>query len=151
MPPFLFFSLFSGQFPEGNTLRKNRPWLKKPVDFCADQEHDAFIGQEEEMVAIVVTRSASMPSSCMGRYEYSAVVDVPYWKAWNKRWKPAMVSEHCRDVYRVIWTSAPGNVGKTEKCAAFRNKARAEEIAQQWNNARDMASAEQIVGAGGSA
>jgi hypothetical protein len=77
------------------------------------------------MVAIVVTKAAAMPQSCKGRYRSVAVVDVPYWKAWEAfefygpprwltlpswqvpGWQPREISERCRDVYRVLWDLGP--------------------------------------------
>jgi len=104
------------------------------------------------MVAIVVVKSASMPHSCWGRYVSVSVCDINRTGIeWDDDFQPVMASARCRTVDRVLWDSGPVSVGKSERCASARAKARAEQIARDYNNARDMATAEQIIGAGGSA
>jgi hypothetical protein len=103
-----------------------------------------------EMTAIVVCRSAAMPSSCMGKYRKVYVVDVDYWKAWGD-WEPPQVRSGARHVRRIVWDSGPQGVGKTERSAFARALKRGQELAQEWNNAGDMATAELLIGAGGSA
>jgi hypothetical protein len=100
------------------------------------------------MVAIVVTKSAAMPSSCMGNYRKVAVVDVPYWLAWQKDFQPREISERCKEVLRVIRNYGPQSVGKTERCAYQRTIKAAQELANEYNNSRDMATAEQLISTG---
>ena len=118
------------------------------------------------MVAIVVTKAAAMPQSCKGRYRRVAVVDVPYWKAWEAfefygpphwltlpswqvpGWQPREISERCRDVYRVLWDLGPQSCGKTERYGYARAVARAREFAEQWNSAGDVGEAEQLISSG---
>ena len=102
------------------------------------------------MTAIVVTRSAAMPASCWGRYRKVYVIDVDYWKAWDT-WEPPQVRQGAKHVIRILWDSGPQSVGSTKRCGFARAVARAEQLASEFNNARDMASAEAIIGAGGSA
>ena len=102
------------------------------------------------MTAIVVSKSASMPSSCRGIYRKIYVVDVDYWMTWNG-WEPPQVRDGAKHVRRIIWDSGGQSVGKTARCAFQRALARGHEIAAAWNNASDMATAELIIGAGGSA
>lgn len=105
------------------------------------------------MPAIVVTRSASMPSSCKGHYRKVVVLEVPYWKAWQEGWEPRQATERDKDVYRVLWNLGPQSVGKTDRCAYRRAIAAAEKYAEAFNNGdeREMADAEALIGAGGSA
>lgn len=103
------------------------------------------------MVAIVVTKSASMPASCKGNYRKVAVIDVPYWLTWNENYQPAMISERCKDVLRIIRDYGPQSVGKTERCGYQRALASARQLATDYNNSRDMADAQALIGAGGSA
>jgi hypothetical protein len=100
------------------------------------------------MVAIVVTKSAAMPSSCKGHYRKVAVVDVPYWLAWQKDFQPREISERCKEVLRVIRNYGPQSVGKTERCAYQRTIKAATELAHEYNNSRDMATAEQLISTG---
>jgi hypothetical protein len=104
------------------------------------------------MVAIVDSKSASMPSSCKGTYRWVRVLDVPYWLAWQHdmgQWAPVSVRD--KNVLRVIREFGPCSVGKTERCAFQKALTAAREVAQQYNAAGDAATAEQIIGAGGSA
>ena len=100
------------------------------------------------MVAIVVTKSASMPSSCRGNYRKVAVVDVPYWLAWDKNWQPREISERCKDILRVIRNYGPQSVGKTERCAYQQAIKAATALAAEYNNSRDVATAELLISTG---
>ena len=103
------------------------------------------------MVAIVVTKSASMPASCRGIYRRVAVVDVDYWLAWDTSYQPREISLRCKGVNRIVFDLGPQSVGTTLRCAYQRALVRAHQIADDYNNVRDMADAEAIIGAGGSA
>lgn len=103
------------------------------------------------MVAIVVHKSASMPASYKGKYRRVAVIEVNYWLAWDADYQPAMMTTRCRDVLRVIHDYGPQSLGKTERCGFRRAMAAAQALADKYNSSRDMASAEQLIGAGGSA
>jgi hypothetical protein len=101
------------------------------------------------MIAIIYTASAAMPSSCKGTYRNVHVIAVNYWNAWNPNFRPSSIRG--KDVLRVIRSWGPCNVGKTERCSYQQALARAREVCRDWNSARTMAEAEQIIGAGGSA
>lgn len=101
------------------------------------------------MVAIVVTKCAKMPGSCMGTYRKVYVLDVPYWKAWEHelgKWEPHACN--AKDVLRVINDSGPQNVGKTDRCAYRKAIKAAEELARRVNAAGDVAEAEQLISYG---
>lgn len=61
---------------------------------------------------IVMTSSAHMPSSCMGRYKNVAIVEVE-----NENTVPKMISERARGVVRIVRHYGPQSVGKTARCA----------------------------------
>jgi hypothetical protein len=105
-----------------------------------------------EMVAIVDSKSASMPSSCKGTYRLVRVLDVPYWLAAQHelgKWSPVSVRD--KNILRVIGQWGPCSVGKTERCSFQKALRAAKEVAERYNSAGDAATAEQIIGAGGSA
>jgi hypothetical protein len=70
--------------------------------------------------------------------------------AWDG-WEPKQVRAGAKHLIRILWDSGPQSVGSTERCAFNKALARGNELASAFNNAADMASAEQIIGAGGSA
>src|SRR5215472_5928441 len=96
---------------------------------------------------VVHTACASMPSSCRGRYRKVYVIQVMSYD-WNRGWRPTAVTNKG---VRLIRDYGPQSVGKTERCAYQRALKHAEAYAQQLNNAGDVATAEDIIGAGGSA
>jgi hypothetical protein len=98
---------------------------------------------------IVMTSKAAMPGSCRGNYRRVAVVQVLSYD-WNRGIQPKMISERARGVYRVI-DLGHHSVGKTERCAYQRALVRAQAMAADLNNARDQATVEDLIGAGGSA
>lgn len=98
---------------------------------------------------IVLTASAAMPARCWGTYRRVAIARVSYYD-YNRGWKPAMISARARGVLRLI-DMGHHNVGKTKRCAYAQALAAAEARCRELNNARDMATVEQIIGAGGSA
>jgi hypothetical protein len=98
------------------------------------------------MTAIVYTASASMPSSCKGHYRIVRVIDVPYWLANQKGWRPHAVTS--KDVLRIIRDLGPQSVGKTDRCAYAKAIKRAEALAYEYNNSRSMAEAEQLISTG---
>jgi hypothetical protein len=63
-----------------------------------------------------------------------------------------MISERARGVLRIVrdYPSVPAN-GKTSKSGYVQTKAAAHELAERLNNARNAATVEDIIGAGGSA
>jgi len=77
---------------------------------------------------IVMTASAKMPSSCMGRYARVAVVEV------RKGSDPRIISERCKDVIRIVQTWEHLNVGKTEKSAYHRALKEAEMLRAALND-----------------
>ncbi len=104
------------------------------------------------MVAIVYTASASMPSSCKGNYRKVYILDVPYWLAAQHqlgKWAPRACNS--KEVHRIIRDYGPRSVGKTERCAYQQTLKEARETVMNINSAGDVATAEQIIGAGGSA
>ena len=98
------------------------------------------------MVAIVYTSSASMPSSCNGHYRKVYVIDVPYWLAWQKDYKPRAVN--AKEVLRLIRDFGPQSVGKTERCAYQQAIKHATELAYQYNNRRDAAEGDLLISTG---
>ncbi len=104
------------------------------------------------MVAIVYTASAHMPSRCKGHYRRVMVLDVSYWLAAQHqlgKWAPRACNS--KEVHRIIRDYGSQSVGKTERCAYQVALKQARETAILINSAGDVASAEQIIGAGGSA
>jgi hypothetical protein len=98
---------------------------------------------------IVMTAAAHMPSSCRGRYRRVAVVEVMSYDL-NHGNAPKRIDARDRRIYRII-DLGKHNVGKTDRCAYARTLKHAHELAHRLNNARDLATAEDIIGAGGSA
>jgi hypothetical protein len=101
------------------------------------------------MIAIIYTASAAMPSRCMGTYRNVHVIAVHYRNAWNPNFRPSSIRG--KEVLQVIRSWGPCNVGSTERCSYQKALAAAREVRDRWNNAADMATAEQLIGAGGSA
>jgi hypothetical protein len=101
------------------------------------------------MTAIIYTACASMPSSCRGTYRNVYVIDVHYKRAWNPDYRPTSIRS--KEVLQIISSWGPCSVGKTERCSYQRALAAAREVRDRWNNSGDMAEAEQLIGAGGSA
>lgn len=102
-------------------------------------------------IAIVMSSQASMPGSCKGRYRYVTVVEVCHWDAnvGGPDWRPT--SMRAKSVLRIIRRTGPHSVGKTERCAYAVALASANDLARAYNNAGDAATAEDLIGAGGSA
>jgi hypothetical protein len=98
---------------------------------------------------VVMTATAAMPGSCRGTYRRVAVVDVLAYD-WNRGRRPKMISARARGAYRVI-DLGHHSVGVTERCAYERALKRAAALAAELNSARDAATVENIIGAGGSA
>jgi hypothetical protein len=92
-----------------------------------------------------------MPASCSGTYRRVYVIDVDYWMTWIPNWEPPQVREGAKHICRILWNSGPQNVGKTDRCAFKVALREGERIAYEWNNSKDMATAELLIGAGGSA
>ena len=101
------------------------------------------------MIAIIYTSSAAMPSRCMGTYRNVHVVAVNYRNAWKNDYRPPSIRS--KEVLQVIASWGPCNVGSTERCSYQKALAAARDIRDQWSNSADMATAEQLIGAGGSA
>jgi predicted carbohydrate-binding protein with CBM5 and CBM33 domain len=92
---------------------------------------------------IVMTSSAKMPSSCWGRYLNVALVQL------NQHYAahgliPAMISENARGVLRIRHLGHH-NSGSTDRCAAARVIARAEQMAQDLNNAPTVEAGDSIL------
>lgn len=79
--------------------------------------------------AIVVTRSAHMPSSCRGTYKKIYVVEVPAEEAATFS---APVDRRTKRI-KILWDSGPCNVGKTPRCAYQIALTEAKEIAAKHN------------------
>ncbi len=103
------------------------------------------------MPAVVMTSSAKMPSSCWGRYRNVRVVEINHYdlnvRGWD--WRPASVQ--AKEVVRVYRSYGPQSEGKTDRCAYRRALVEAQTLADSINSAGDLATIEQIIGAGGSA
>ena len=82
--------------------------------------------------AIVVTRSAAMPSSCRGRYRKVYVVVVPAEEAATFS---APVDARTRRI-TILWDSGPRSVGKTARSAYARAMLEAETMARDYNAER---------------
>lgn len=96
---------------------------------------------------IVMTASASMPSSCKGRYGKVAVVQLTQeYTAQGKR--PKMISDRARGILRIVWQSGPQNMGSTERCGYARALAEARRYAEDLNNVRDMADTRTLIAPG---
>lgn len=100
---------------------------------------------------IVMERCAKMPSSCKAAYRRIAVVQLSQ-EYTAKNMLPKMISERARGVLRIArdYAPVPAN-GKTPKSGLFETRENARQLAYLLNNAKDMATAEQLIGAGGSA
>jgi hypothetical protein len=98
---------------------------------------------------VVVTAAAKMPSSVRAPYRRVAVVELnQHYTSHNLR--PAMISHRARGVVRVVrtWERLHARGSNTAYARALKE---AEALAWQLCNVRDMATAEDIIGAGGSA
>jgi len=103
------------------------------------------------MPAVVMTSSASMPSSCKGRYRNVRCVEISHWdlnvNGWD--WRPASI--RAKGVVRVLRDYGARSEGKTDRCAYRVTLKSAQEWCDAYNSAGDVATAEQLIGAGGSA
>jgi hypothetical protein len=86
--------------------------------------------------------------SCKGTYRHVRVIEVSYYD-WNRGWRPTSIRS--KGVLRVVSDRGPLNVGKTERCAYAIAMREAQALADRLNAAGDLATAEDIIGAGGSA
>ena len=77
------------------------------------------------------TASAKMPASCFGRYGRVAVIEIE--DGLPADFQPAMISERARGVVRIVQTWEKCNIGKTDRCAFARARARAEALANKLN------------------
>lgn len=109
------------------------------------------INQRGTNMYIVMEASAHMPSSCKAWYRKIAVVQLTQeYTAQNK--KPRQISDRDRGIVRVVRIFPPvPAAGRTEHSGLVQTRKAAKELAYQLNNVRDAATAEQIIGAGGSA
>jgi hypothetical protein len=98
---------------------------------------------------IVMTAAAKMPSSCWGNYRRVAVVKVLTYD-YNRGNGPKQINSQHKACLRVV-DLGHHSVGKTERCAYAQALKRAKELAYRLNNARDLATVDDIIGAGGSA
>jgi hypothetical protein len=100
---------------------------------------------------IVMEASAKMPSSCKAFYRKSAVVQLSQ-EYTAKNLRPKMISEHAKGILRIarVFPYVPAD-GKTMRSGLMQTRKAAAELARELNNVADMATAEQIIGAGGSA
>jgi hypothetical protein len=80
------------------------------------------------MAYIVMTSSAKMPSSVKHPYRNVAIVEVD-----DPAIYPAMISEHARNVRRIVRHFGPRATGKTERCAYRVALAEAETMAAKLN------------------
>jgi hypothetical protein len=78
-----------------------------------------------------------------------AVVEVLAYD-YNRGNGPKRIDPRDRKIYRVI-DLGKHSVGKTERCAYAQALKQAEALAHRLNNAGDIATAQDIIGAGGSA
>jgi hypothetical protein len=100
---------------------------------------------------IVMKSSAHMPTKVKAAYVNIAVVQLTQNATANNR-RPSMISERSRDILRIArrWAPVPA-AGKTERSGYVQAMNAANQMAHDLNNARDMAKADDIIGAGGSA
>jgi hypothetical protein len=98
---------------------------------------------------VIMTAAAHMPSSCRGTYRRVAVVEVLAYD-YNRGNGPKRIDPRDRKIYRII-DLGKHNVGSTDRCAYARALKQAKELAHRLNNAGDIATAQDIIGAGGSA
>src|SRR5271154_3375565 len=103
------------------------------------------------IVYIVMEKSAHMPRSCQAGYRKIAVVEINQeYTAYNK--EPAMIREGAKGLLRIVRTYPfVPSAGKTERSGLVQTRRAAAELALQLNSTRDVATAEDIIGAGGSA
>jgi hypothetical protein len=105
------------------------------------------------MPAVVMTASAPVKGKARqyGRYRVVRVVEINHWdlnaKGWN--WRPTSI--RCREVVRVYRDYGACSEGRTERCQYRVALADAERMCREINSAGDLATVEQIIGAGGSA
>lgn len=100
---------------------------------------------------VVLESSAHMPSKVRARYARIVVVQLSQ-EFTSHDYRPKMISARARGVLRIVreYPVVPRN-GKTERSGYVRTRRAATELAANLNNAADLATAEQIIGAGGSA
>ena len=106
-------------------------------------------GETEMGMHVVMTSSAQMPSKVRAPYRNVAVVQLTQ-EFTSHNWRPKMISTRAKGVLR-LYHLGHHFVGKTEKCAYRKALARADDMAYRMNNVRDMATIQDIIGAGGSA
>ena len=87
------------------------------------------------MTAIVVTKSASMPSSCKGHYRKVYVVDLSP-DAAALGYIPPQVRQGGKHIISIVRDLGPHNVGKTDRCAFARAVKEAEQIASEYNTGK---------------
>jgi hypothetical protein len=90
---------------------------------------------------IVMTSSAKMPSSCWGRYQNVAIVEV---EAGTKC--PAMISERARGVVRIVHHYGPQFHGKSQNCNYYRTLLAATAEAARLNGLENGVSHSACVG-----
>jgi hypothetical protein len=96
---------------------------------------------------IVMTSKAKMPNSVKARYVNVAVVQLnQYYTAHGLR--PKMISERAKGVLKVIHLGHYPANGKTMKSGFQQALARANQLAYDANNAKDWATAEQLMTTG---
>ena len=86
------------------------------------------MSETSETKYVVMTASAKMPSSCMGRYARVAVVEIVAGS------DPKIISERCKDVVKIVQTWERLNVGKTKKSAYHRALREAETLCAVLND-----------------
>ena len=86
------------------------------------------------MPAIVVTKSASMPSSCKGHYRKVYVVDIS--PDAPTGYIPPQVRQGGKHIISIVRDLGPHNVGKTNRCAFARAVKEAEQIANDYNTTK---------------
>lgn len=77
---------------------------------------------------VVKVSSAKMPSRCWGRYKRVAVMEMEDGAPF-----PKMISDHTTGCIRVVRTWEKCFAGKSDRCAAGRAFAAANELAEQMN------------------
>ena len=101
------------------------------------------------MPAVVMTSSARVGK--FHGYRNVRVVEICHWDLNTKGWDWRPYGIQSKDVIRVYRDYGPRAEGKTERCAYRVALAAAEQLAREINSAGDLATVEQIIGAGGSA
>jgi hypothetical protein len=125
----------------------DEPTEEIPAETAEDVAHQPVRSTITMAMHIVMTASAKMPSSCKGRYGKVAVVQLTQeYTAQGKR--PKMISDRARGVLRIVWQSAPQNMGRTPKCGFQRALAEAQRYAEELNNVRDVADAATLIAPG---